>query len=295
VGQAFASVGSADPRLTIAGSTEFRLGRQLRGYTREDPPPSRTKPIPISVLHHVLSITMQDDIPGQAVADMIAIAFFFLLRPGEYTAPTADNTPFKLNDVQFWVGMRRVTGLLSTENDRQSATFVTLEFTTQKNGVCGEVIGLGRSGNPFLCVVVSIANRVRHLLLHNAPGHTPLCTYFIEGRRVRFVTPSDITISLRFSVSALGPGIGFLPADVSARSLRAGGAMALLCAHVDPDTIRLIGRWRSDIMLRYLTVQAQPIMHNFARLMVQGGQYNILPNQGVPNFEVPNPQDLDFD
>jgi hypothetical protein len=48
--------------------------------------------------------------------------------------------------------------------------------------------------------------------------------------------------------------------------------MALLCAKVNTDLIQLLGRWRSDIMLRYLYVQAQPVMRNFARLMVQGGQ-----------------------
>jgi hypothetical protein len=34
--------------------------------------------------------------------------------------------------------------------------------------------------------------------------------------------------------------------------------MALLNGGVDTDIIRLIGRWRSDKMLRYLHVQAEP-------------------------------------
>ena len=50
--------------------------------------------------------------------------------------------------------------------------------------------------------------------------------------------------------------VAALPADVSARSLRAAGAMALLCADVDSDRIRLLGRWQSDQMFRYLHVQA---------------------------------------
>jgi hypothetical protein len=54
--------------------------------------------------------------------------------------------------------------------------------------------------------------------------------------------------------------------------------MALLCAHVDMDTIRLIGRWRSDEMLRYLHVQAAPLMRGFAARMLAGGNYTLLPN-----------------
>ena len=93
---------------------------------------------------------------------------------------------------------------------------------------------------------------------------------------------SDITATIQALVRAVGPNLGFLPSDVSARSLRAAGAMALLCAHVDSDTIRLFGRWRSDVMLRYLTVQAQPVMRDFARRMLAGGDYLLLPNQDVP-------------
>jgi hypothetical protein len=36
--------------------------------------------------------------------------------------------------------------------------------------------------------------------------------------------------------------------------------MALLCAHVDTDIIRLVGRWHSNEMLRYLHIQAEPTM-----------------------------------
>jgi hypothetical protein len=66
--------------------------------------------------------------------------------------------------------------------------------------------------------------------------------------------------------------------------------MALLLAHVDTDIIRLIGRWRSDEMLRYLHLQAQPIMRNFASLMLHGGDYTLLPGQDVPLLDILNPQ-----
>jgi hypothetical protein len=40
----------------------------------------------------------------QATTDMIILAFFFLLRPGEYT--DNDNTPFCIKDVQLFIGPR---------------------------------------------------------------------------------------------------------------------------------------------------------------------------------------------
>jgi hypothetical protein len=54
--------------------------------------------------------------------------------------------------------------------------------------------------------------------------------------------------------------------------------MALLYANVDPNTIRMLGSWRSDEMLRYLHPQAQPLMHHFAQRMLTGGHYTLHPN-----------------
>jgi hypothetical protein len=68
-------------------------------------------------------------------------------------------------------------------------------------------------------------------------------------------------------------------------SLRAADATALLCAHVYTDITCLVGRWRSDEMLRYLHVQAEPIMRGFsAAHMLHHGSFVLLPNNDVPCF-----------
>ena len=86
------------------------------------------------------------------------------------------------------------------------------------------------------------------------------------------------------SPHASEPSCTFIPtppaytlADVTVRSTRAGGAMALLCAGVDSNRIRLVGRWRSDEMYRYLHVQAQPVMTGLSSAMLQGGTFRMTP------------------
>jgi hypothetical protein len=37
-------------------------------------------------------------------------------------------------------------------------------------------------------------------------------------------------------------------------------------------------------MLRYLHLQAQPLMKDFSRKMLLGGSYNLIPNQLVPLY-----------
>ena len=66
------------------------------------------------------------------------------------------------------------------------------------------------------------------------------------------------------------------------RSLRAGGAMAMLCGKVDSDIIRLVGRWRSDAMFRYLHAQAIPIISPLAPTMLQNGAFSLMPNADLP-------------
>ena len=99
------------------------------------------------------------------------------------------------------------------------------------------------------------------------------------------VTSPKITAHLKTTVKLFaGTPLGFTHHDVSARSLRATGAMALLCSGVDRDIISLIGRWRSDEMMRYLHVQAEPIMRNFSKVMISHGNYNLLPHTDVPLY-----------
>jgi hypothetical protein len=112
--------------------------------------------------------------------------------------------------------------------------------------------------------VAALTRRIAHLRQHHAPPTQPLASYYDNSPSVTLIKPADITAALRLSTAVIGPTVGFLPVDISARSLRAAGAMALLCAQVDTDVIRLLGRWRSDEMLRYLHVQAEPVMRDFA-------------------------------
>ena len=174
IGQTLAMLGAPDPRHNIHGDIDFRLQRQLRGYARLDTPPNRVKPVPLSVIRHVLALAFEQHNPeAQAIADMICLAFYFLLRPGEYTGNPSNTTPFTIADVQCYIGQQRITAPLLTLQHLPRLTFVTLTFTTQKNGVRGEVIGLGRSGDPILCPVLALSRRLHHLLSNQAPlDHT---------------------------------------------------------------------------------------------------------------------------
>ena len=285
VAQTFLSVGSPDPRLNSSGKTDFRLLRMIRSWKREDPPPNRVKPVPVQVIRRIAFIASFATHPLiMCTSDMILLAFFFLLRPGEYTDGSNRDTnsqPFLFSSAQLFIGPRRLNFATATDAELLAATFGSLTFDNQKNGVRGEVIGLSTSGDPIVCPVRAIARRIIHLRASGAPTTAPLARCY-HNNKTHKVTSSLITSTLRASVRFLGHELGFLESDISARCLRAAGANALLLAKVDSDIIRLIGRWRSDEMLRYLHVQAAPLMAQYSRRMLEAGTYTLIPNQTVP-------------
>jgi hypothetical protein len=101
VGQEHTRLGSPDPQKESFGGIYFRIQRQIKSYHNVDDQPRRVKPIPITIITYILAqaFGIQRNDEDLAIADMITIAFFFLLRPGEYTGTTADDTLFRLEYV----------------------------------------------------------------------------------------------------------------------------------------------------------------------------------------------------
>lgn len=267
--------------MNVHGQLDFRLTSLYQAWSKADDPPSRVKPLPLGLLHHTVRLALADNTPAAlAAADCLVIGYFFLLRPGEYIGlpVNATDTLFRLRDLQLWIGSRALAISDCTVPELQASTFATLTFTRQKNGVRNEKVGHGRSGHPILCPVLRLVSRVVALRQLHAPPSTSLNAYRdpIPGRPFQYVLPVDITRRLRAAL-AIYPDPAIAPRDISARSTRAGGAMALLCAGVDRDRIKLVGRWRSEELYRYLHVQAQPVMTGLAASMIRGGSFRLTP------------------
>ena len=279
VGQTYASVGSPDPRMNVRGALDFRLTSLYQAWAKVDDPPSRVKPLPLTLLTHVVNLAGRDQRPfASVVSECLVFGFYFLLRPGEYLGiPNNElDTLFRLKDLQFWIGARALDTFTCPISDLQAATFATVTFTRQKNGVRNETIGHGRSGHAQLCPVLALVARAIALRQAAAPPNTPLNAYHTADNTFRFVLPADVTRYLRAAL-ALYPDPSYPASAISARSTRAGGAMALLCAGIDSDRIGLIGRWRSDKLYRYLHVQAQPVMTGISAAMLRGGSFRLAP------------------
>ena len=278
VAKGFTNMGLPDVRLTSYGDMDPRLTNLYTSYKNVDPAPHCVKPLPIQVLHRAQAISGAST-QAQATIDIAWIAYFYLLCPGEH-CKAPENAPLTFAAVTLLIGSTHLSLLTATTADLNRATHSSLTFDTQKNRERGEVIAHGRSGHTVACPTKSLIRRVQYLRSTGLPPTTPLCTYLVGTRR-HHVTSHDITTLLR-NAAASFPHIGFSPSDVNARSLRAGGAMALLCGRVDADTIRLVGRWKSDAMFRYLHAQALPLVRHLAHTMLTHGAFSLLPGSDLP-------------
>ena len=292
VGQNFSGLGAKDPRYTdYDGKIDLRLRRLFKFWAKDDAPPKRVKPLPITLVRFLLNQAYSSNLPmsfkSRALADTICIAFFYLLRPTEYSGDPKQ--AFSLGDVHLYIGTRRLDIALEPLHDLARATSVRLHFTIQKNQRKGEVIAQGISGDPYCCPVRSIIRFVRSHRLYFQRQNLPfddtvrLASYYDLADTRFHVRASDVTSDVRFAARANRHLTGITPSDLSARSARAGGAMALLCGGVDSDTIQLLGRWHGASMLRYLHMEARPIFKRLAEKMFNNGTYSFLPSDWVPD------------
>ena len=260
------------------GKLDFRLGRQLASYQTEDSYPTRVWPLPVRVIQ-ALDIAVQGTTPRNIAIRYLAwVAFFLLLITGQYCKGGTDTTqpPFRLKDVQFSIGQQPYNAATASNAVLAQVNFVSLIFTTHKNGVNGESIGHGRTGHPQLCPVASMCRQVTYIQRHGATSKTPLSS-IKKASKWQQIRGDNIMAAIISFVRAAGPEIGFTKADISACSLRVGRAMALLMARVDPDTIRLVGMWQSNTMLRYLHTTAKNFTEGLSEKMFQHGAYVLIP------------------
>ena len=138
----------------------------------------------------------------------------------------------------------------------------------------------------MLCGAKALGRIVHRYLQYGAPNDTPVCRHYNPSRKKWYgVKSKHITNALRHGAKSIQDTTGIDFTLLSARSLRPGGATALMMAGIDTDHICLMGRWRSDAMFRYLRIQAATNKRGFAQLMLDNGSYTFAPtvySEGSP-------------
>jgi hypothetical protein len=105
--------------------------------------------------------------------------------------------PFHTDEVELWLGTRKLDLVTSTNHELLTATFCILQFSDQKNANRGEQVRHASSGNYIFCPVRALICCVIHLWHNMALAHTPIHCYSEQhqGRQLR-VPSNSINILL---------------------------------------------------------------------------------------------------
>jgi hypothetical protein len=192
-----------------------------------------------------------------------------------------DDTPYRLKDASAYMRDLKLDLFLCSKAELDAAASVSYNFTTQKNGTRDEKIIQGHSGNTLYCPIRATFQRIKHHRLKKSTPSAPIASYYLTNRRTA-IKPKDVTDTLCHAMRINFHRMGIKSADISARPLCAGGAIAMFFGKIDIHNIHFMGRWHSDSMMRYLHVKDQPIVGCFAEVMYNNIAYTFQPNETVP-------------
>lgn len=265
--------GFADPRR--ANPSQHLLDKDLADYLKlckkQDPAPRPQQALPSSTVLWIAHHFGGSPNPRlRTVANLIVVAFFFLLRVGEYTRSSdrraKQTIPIRRQDVKLWRNNQLLDHRLPFE-ELILADAVTIRLENQKNGFKGAILHHFASGRA-LCPVRSAVLLV-HPIAH-LPRDTGLGTYISADGAIRRVNAAEVRAAVH--CGAVGDGLparGYDLDRIGSHSLRSGGATHLKLCGCDELTIMKLGRWSSNTYLRYIQTQIGELNRGLATKMAR--------------------------
>ena len=254
--------------LKRTGTKDFiaLIQSMLKGFKNFDPPTKKKltchPDLPACAVEYAYK--GHPSVVRQATADLICIAFYYLLRIGEYTTKTKrkkktrtrqfrmkDVTFFKYNDSGLLVALSRN----ASDEEILKADAANLRISNQKNGHAGACVHHHAiEGNPLACPVRALGRRFCHIRQHTSSGKAFICAYWDKAGYGN-VSDDQVRFTVKFAAKALRYENRGIPIDrIDTHSLRSGGACALKLAGYDDVAIRKMGRWapKSNAFLEYI-------------------------------------------
>ncbi|KAL7458421.1 hypothetical protein ACHAWC_009998 [Mediolabrus comicus] len=311
IGQAVSLEHGVDPTKEEASTKRlFPLQVMLDGWRKDEPPTTKKLPVEVDVPEYLAEEGRQAHASPltAAIGDLILIAFYYLLRVGEYAVKSGrkkkekQTQQFKVRDVTFFKrnnrGQLRQVPRHAQASELLSADSATLKLDNQKNGWKGVCVHHEANGDAYLCPVRALARRVVHIRQNTTDDSTFLSAYFINGVRYD-INNKQVSEALKRAAAALDyPGCKGIPIDrVDTHSLRSGGANALSLAGYTDRQIQKMGRWRSATFLEYIKESldsfsmgmSKSMRQQFKFVNVEGGVYHDITSVVVDSPYTVNP------
>ncbi len=256
------------------------LQQTLDGWRHEDKQTSKKLPVESDVPEYLVNksghrlATALD----QAVANLITIAFYYLLRIEEFTVKQSKNktkhtVQFKMEDITFF--RRKLGHIMCLSQNSPLANILTadgatLKLDNQKNGHKGVCVYQKTTGDSIHCPIHALGRRYQHLRENKATEKTFICAYYMDGQKYN-ATAEDISTALKRSTTMLKYPLyrGIPIKRIDTHLLQIGKACALALNGFSEMHIQNMGRWRGDTFKEYVRKELHCFSDGMAKAIKQ--------------------------
>ena len=269
----------------------------LDGWRKEDPPTTKQLPVEADVPELLAERGRTGDSEvDRAIGDLTLIAFYYLLRIGEYTIKgkrneTKQTVQFKYEDITFFkknaAGQLRCLSRDAPGDLISTADGATMKLDNQKNGWKGVCVYQEANGEAYFCPVRALGRRFLHIRLHGGSAKTFLSTIWVNNTQTD-VTAEHISRALKSAATELQyPTNKGIPITwINTHSLRSGGANALALAGYSDTQIQKMGRWRGATFKEYIREELACYAQNMSRDMKR--KFNFVNIAGNAFTDIPD-------
>ena len=160
----------------------------MEGYRRADPPAVPQLAVPVTVPKYCFAEGLaSQNVVESTIGSLTLVAFYYLLRVGEYTTPkfitirgkkvpATRTKQFTVGNVGFFKN-GRIVKRSSSLKTLLSCDIATMKITNQKNGRMGQTISQHSTGTT-MCPVRALAHLIHHIIAYRGDTSTLLCSYF---------------------------------------------------------------------------------------------------------------------
>ena len=253
----------------------------LDGWRKTDSPVMKKLPIEVDIPEFLIKTGMMNGATemDRAVGDLVLVAFYFLLRIGEYTMKGARNeskqtVQYRMKDVLFFKkdksGTLRQLSRFAHEDEIMSADNVTLRLDNQKNGWRNVCVNHHHNDDEIFSPVRALGRRFLHIRKHmNGNWDTELSAVYDEPEKRSDVADKHVRTALKKAAVILEyPEKRGIPIErIDTHSLRIGGANALHLAGYSDREIQKMGRWRGETFKEYVREQLSIFSEGMSKKM----------------------------
>ena len=243
----------------------------LDGWRKTDSPVMKKLPVEVDIPKLLVKLSMTKEASAsdfdRATADLCLIAYFYLLRVGEYTMKGSRNeskqtVQYRMKDILFFkkdaTGRLRALDRQASESEILLADSATLRLDNQKNGWRNVCVNHHHNGDEVYSPVRALGRRFIHIRRQmKGKWDTEISAVFTENGKRADVADKHIRAALKKAAELLDyPVSRGIPIDrIDTHSLRIGGANALHLAGYSDREIQKMGRWRGETFKEYVREQ----------------------------------------